>query len=266
MTAKPATIAGDILERLNRAVASGQSPDQMTVARLRRDIDSLRAVDPALGWVALSAVESALFDDDAAVHAARQAVSLAPARSEVALNGSLSLTRVGRYVEAFEILHNTASRVRGDALLWERYADVAYFVGRFSIYRSAFTHWQGLLQNEGRYPHVVDSIEDFLRRSNYAEEDFSAVVLAAQKVLTESKIRDSGIVFMHLAAVGGYAERVSIAIDVDVDVPTLLELEQGVFDRLEQLALPIEVNDLVSVRLKRYVAGATDGNQVKAIA
>lgn len=239
------------MRQLNALAVSADAPDHIAIARLRRDIEKLRTADPASGWMAVSALESALFNADATLHAVAQAIRLGPQRQAIALNCSLSLTRAGFYAEALELLCNTASLMRGDAEVWTRFADLAYFLGRFSEFRQAFAHSQNLAQTQRPYPPVVDSIEELLGRSGHSESELSAVILAVLRVLADEKVRDGGINFQYLTEIAGYHERIAVSFDLPLEITEILRIEQHVFDRLAELALPIEADDIVSVRLRQ---------------
>ncbi|WP_313918584.1 hypothetical protein [Tahibacter sp.] len=249
MNPTPATIASDIMERLNRAVAAGGIPDNFTVALLRRDIERLLNVDPVTGWMATAAVESALFDGDATWRAVQKAVRLPLTSSEVVLNCSLSLTRVGRYVDAIEILDKLSKSAKGELEVWRRLIECGYAVADFDKVRDAAAQVRRLTGKPQEIPAVINDVENFLAANNRSMAEFQRLILSVYAFFAEINIVDKGTSISHYPGLEGDPERIAISFELELESSELIRVEGLLFDRLDELSLPIESEGHVSVRL-----------------
>ena len=244
---------------------AGRPLDSIALARLRREIDSLKNACVPEYWAATAALSGIMFEPDATKTAAKNALRLGGNNANIVVNCALALARAGLLRESLETMSNAAETMRGDPDIWERVLEISRETGQLSLYLRAAAHL-ATLGRPVESPDLMLKVANVLRANNFSEEQLMELLCSVKAFFAAEKARDESCTYFVIKPQKGVGGRVSISYKFIKSTKQILELERKLFDHLALVSLPIETSDVVTLSLGHVAAGKADDDPAKAAA
>jgi len=222
MITKPELKSNEILDKIQPSFSSGHTPSQFELAKLKKDAQSIKNINPAQGYSLLGLIACLEVDIEGCRSNFKNAIRLDGDMTQY-LNYSSSLLSFGLMDESFQLIDSMLDKFKGDPEYLEVAMDVAIQSGRPNQVANSYQMLKRLKPNDSlvKANGYKDIADEFIRLG-ISDEMSNKILNIAYNIVRERGLRVySHLIFTNDDDPSGdlyYSMRVNATIEKVVDM------------------------------------------------
>jgi len=222
MITKPEIKSNEILDKIQPSFSSGHTPSQFELAKLKKDAQSIKNINPAQGYSLLGLIACLEVDIEGCRSNFKKAIRLDGDMTQY-LNYSSSLLSFGLMDESFQLIDSMLDKFKGDPEYLEVAMDVAIQSGRPNQVENSYQMLKRLKPNDSlvKANSYKDIADEFIRLG-ISDEMSNKILNIAYNIVRERGLRVySHLIFTNDDDPSGdlyYSMRVNATIEKVVDM------------------------------------------------